>query len=381
MIVKQAFRYELAPTVMQRALLARSAGTARFAYNWGLDVCRAYLGKHLLLPSAMELHRMWNAYKQEHAPWAYEVSKCTGQEALRDLRTAFDNFFASRSGKRQGPKMGFPRYRKKGRDDRFRLTGSIHGKPRRVHLPRIGWVRTKEPTSKFQGRILSATVRREADRWYVSLAVEAERPDPQHRADGVVGVDLGLKSFATLSDGTVVAPSRFLARAQRALSRQQKALSRKQKGSHRRQKAALAVARLHRKVRNRRLDFHHKLSTMLARTKSVIVIEDIAVKGMVRNRRLARAISDAGWGEFRDMLEYKATWYGSQVIVADRFYPSTKTCSSCGVVKESLTLSERVFCCEACHLVIDRDLNAAINLEHLATAVEKLPVAPSSGET
>jgi len=368
-IVQQAFRYELAPTNKQRSLLVRSAGTARFAYNWGLDVCRAYLGKHLLIPSAMELHRMWNAYKREHAPWAYEVSKCAGQEALRDLRTAFDNFFASRGGKRAGPKMGFPRYRKRGRDDRFRLTGAIHVGPKGVQLPRLGWVRTKEPTAKFRGRVLSASVRREADRWYVSLTVEVERPEPQPCGGGVVGVDLGLTAFATLSDGTVARPSRFLARAQRALRRKQKALTRKQKGSHRRRKAALAVARLHRKVRNRRRDFHHKLSTTLARTKSVVVIEDLAVKGMVRNRHLARAISDAGWGEFRTMLEYKTAWCGSTLVVADRFYPSSKTCSHCGTVRAELSLSERVFRCEACGLEIDRDLNAAINLERLGTAV------------
>jgi len=369
MIVKQAFRYELDPTNEQQGLLVRAAGTARFAYNWGLDVCRAYLDQHLLIPSAMALHRLWNAYKREHAPWAYAVSKCAGQEALRDLRTAFDNFFASRSGKRRGPKMGFPRYRKKGRDDSFRLTGAIHVGPKGVQLPRLGWVRTKEPTNKFRGRILSATVRREADRWYVSLTVEVERPDPQPRSGGVVGVDLGLMAFATLSDGTVIRPSRFLARAQRALRRKQKALSRKQKGSHRRHKAALAVARLHRKVRNRRRDFHHKLSTTLARTKSVVVIEDLAVKGLVRNRHLARSISDAGWSEFRRMLEYKTAWYGSHLVVADRFFPSSKMCSRCGTVRAELSLSERVFRCEACGLEMDRDRNAAINLERLGTAV------------
>ncbi|MGC8489184.1 MAG: RNA-guided endonuclease InsQ/TnpB family protein, partial [Clostridia bacterium] len=206
MMANQAFRYELAPTQQQRERLARSAGTARFAYNWGLDVCRAYLGKKLLIPCAMELHRAWNAYKREHAPWAYEVSKCTGQEALRDLRQAFDNFFASRRGKRVGAKVGFPRYRKKGRDDRFRLTGAIRVGPHGVKLPRIGWLRTKESTAKFRGRILSATVRREADRWYVSVAVEVERPDPKHKAGGAVGVDLGLKAFAVLSDGMVVRP-------------------------------------------------------------------------------------------------------------------------------------------------------------------------------
>jgi putative transposase len=203
MTVQQAFRYELAPTRRQANALARAAGTARYAFNWGLTLARGLLGKDLGVPSAPELHRAWNAYKRESAPWAYAVSKCCGQEALRDLRRAFENFFASRQGKRAGPKVGFPRYRKKGLDDRFRLTGSIRVGRHGVKLPRIGWVRTKEPTTKFRGRALSATVRREADRWYVSLAVEVERPELQPHAGGVVGVDLGLKAFAVLSDGMV----------------------------------------------------------------------------------------------------------------------------------------------------------------------------------
>lgn len=369
MTVQQAFRYELAPTKRQANALARAAGTARYAFNWGLSMARGLLGKGFGVPSAPELHRLWNVYKRENAPWWDEVSKCAPQEALRDVRRAFENFFASRQGKRAGPRVGFPRFRKKGRDDRFRLTGAIRVGRHGVKLPRIGWVRTKEPTSKFQGRVLSATVRREADRWYVSLAVEVERPDPRPANGGVVGVDLGLKAFAVLSDGTIVAPAKALGRAIRALRRRSKAHSRKKKGSKQRGKSALALGRLHRRVRNRRQDFHHQLSTRLTKTKSVIVIEDLAVKNMVRNRHLSRAVSDAGWGEFRRMLEYKAAWYGCRVVVADRFYPSSKTCSGCGAVKAELALSERVFTCEACGLVIDRDLNAAINLEHLAQAV------------
>ena len=369
MTVQQAFRYELAPTRRQANLLARAAGTARFAFNWALNLARALIGKGLPVPSAAELHRAWNVYKRENAPWWDEVSKCAPQEALRDLHRAFENFFASRQGKRAGPRVGFPRFRKKGRDDRFRLTGAIRVGRRAVKLPRIGWVRTKEETTKFRGRVLSATVRREADRWYVSLAVEVERPDARPANGGVVGVDLGLKAFAVLSDGMIVAPAKALGRALRALRHRSKAHSRKQRGSKRRRKSALALARLHRRVRNRRQDFHHQLSTRLTKTKSVIVIEDLAVKNMVRNRHLSRAVSDAGWGEFRRMLEYKGKWYGCRIVVANRFYPSSKTCSGCGAVKTELPLSERVFTCETCGLVIDRDLNAAINLEHLAQAV------------
>lgn len=226
MTVKQAFRYELAPTRRQTNALARAAGTARFAFNWGLNLARGLLGKGLPVPSAPEFHRMWNRFKPEGAPWWVEVSKCCPQEALRDLRRAFESFFASRQGKRKGAKVGFPRYRKRGRDDRFCLTGAIWVGCHGVKLPRMGWVRSKEPTAKFRGRVLSATVRREADRWYVSLQVEVERPDPRPSAGGVVGVDLGLKAFAVLSDGTAVAPGRALARALTALRRASKAHSR-----------------------------------------------------------------------------------------------------------------------------------------------------------
>ena len=297
------------------------------------------------------------------------MSKWAPQEALRDLRRAFDAFFASRTGKRKGPKMGLSRYRKRGRDDRFRLTGAIWVGCHGVKLPRMGWVRSKEPTAKFRGRVLCATVRREADRWYVSLQVEVARPDHRPSAVGVVDVDLGLKAFGVLSDGSVIAPGRALARALAALKRRSRAHSRKQRGSNRRRKSAMSLARLHRRVRNRRQDFHHKLSTTLTKAKSVVVIEDLSVKGMVRNRRLARAISDAGWGHFRRMLEYQAGWYGGcRIVVADRFYPSSKTCSACGAVTADLALSDRELRCEVCGHAIDRDLNAAINLEHLAQA-------------
>ena len=203
-------------------------------------MARALIGKKLSVPSAAELHRMWNVYKRENAPWWDKVSKCAPQEALRDVRRAFENFFASCQGKRAGPTVGFPRFRKKGRDDRFRLTGSIRVGRRAVKWPRIGWVRTKEETAKFRGRVRSATVRREADRWYVSLAVEIERPEPRPVSGGVVGVDLGLKAFAVLSDGMIVAPAKALGQALRALRRRSKAHSRKQRGSKRRRKSALA---------------------------------------------------------------------------------------------------------------------------------------------
>ena len=363
MTVNQAFRYELDPTVRQRRLLARAAGTARYAFNWGLVLCKRLLNAGKPVPHAAELHRLWTTEKPQRS-CVYGVSKCCGQEALRDLDRAFGNFWR---GRKEGRRVGFPRFRRKhGRRDSFRLTGAIKVHPWSVSLPRIGGVRTKETPEKFHGRILSVTVSREADRWYVSLAVEVERDDPQPLEGPVVGIDLGLKCFAVLSDGTAMEAPRPLAKALRRLRHRQRLHSRKRRGSRNRHKSASGLGRLHRRIHDQRADFLHKTTTVLAKTKSVIVVEDLSVHGMIRHRHLSRSIADAGWSAFRRMLEYKTRWYGSRVIVAPRFYPSTKTCSACGHVKAAMPLGERVFPCGACGLGIGRDLNAARNLAAVA---------------
>jgi putative transposase len=232
-------------------------------------------------------------------------------------------------------------------NDSFRLNGSIHVAGRGVRVPRLGSIRTKESTQKFRGRILSATVRREAGRWYVSLTVEAERSEPLPVVGPVVGVDLGLLSFGVVSDGAseerIEAP-KPLARQLRLLKRRSRAHSRKRRGSRNRARSGLRMARLHRRIRNVRSNFLHKVSTRLARTKSVVVLEDLNVGGMVRNRHLARHICDAGWSSFRRMLEYKSRWYGSKVVFAPRFFPSSKQRGECGHVVENLPLERECGC-------------------------------------
>jgi putative transposase len=285
----------------------------------------------------------------------------------------------------KGHRVGFPRYRKKGIRDRFRYgTGSFGPvDSRHVKLPRIGLVRTKESTVKLldrlvagTARITSATVSREADRWFVSFGAEVSCPTPIPLEGDAVGIDRGIKSFASLSDGTVIKHPGSLGVHLRKLRRMSRAHSRKRKGSANRRKSSLRLARLHRRIRNERRDFLHKSTTRLAKSKAVIVIEDLSVKNLLRNRRLARHISDAAWGEFARMIAYKTQWYGSRLLVADRYFPSSKTCSACGFVRAKLSLTERVFSCDRCEVVLDRDLNAAKNLARLA-----LPVAVSSPET
>jgi putative transposase len=361
-IARQAFRYELSANAGQAVLLAQHAGAARFAWNWALaERIRRYRENEgrSRFTNAVEQHRELNARKASEFPWMYEVSKCAPQEALRNLDRAFRNFVRARKA---GRYCGFPRFKRKGIDDGFRLTGSIRVLGRGVRLPRFGAIRSKEGTEKFRGRILSATVRRDADRWYVSLTVEVERAAPEPVMGPVVGIDLGLNSFAVVSDGereqAIEAP-KPLGRQLRLLRRRSKRHSRKVRGSRNRVRSAVGLARRHRRIRNVRTDFLHKLSTTLARTKSVVVLEDLNVRGMIRNHRLARHIADAGWSSFRRMLEYKAHWYGSKLVVAPRFLPSSKTCSDCGHVLDALPLSMRMWTCPACGVEHDRDANAA----------------------
>ena len=363
MLVHKAYRYELDPNNRQRTSFHQHAGVARFAYNWGLEQ-RIRLYKKSQgderFTDAMKQHKLLNSLKKNQFPWMYECSKCAPQEALRDLHRAFKNFIR---GLKTGRKVGFPRFKRKGVRDSFRLTGTIRFKGRKIQLPRIGMVRIKETRETYyKGRILSVTVRRRANRWYVSVTVEEELPNPVFSDGKPVGVDLGVKTLATLSDGTTFSNHRSLHRHLRRLRKLSKSLSRKKNGSKNREKAKLQLAKMYLKIFNIRHDTLHKATTHLAKSHSKIVIEDLGVSGMMMNRRLAREIADVGMYEFRRQLEYKCAWYGSHIIIAPRAFPSSKRCSSCGHKKNELSLSEREYHCKECGLQIDRDLNAALNL-------------------
>ena len=273
--------------------------------------------------------------------------------------------------------MGCPRVRRQhGRRDAFRLTGRIKVRPRSGTLPRVGGVRTQEATETFRGRILSATVSREADRWYVSLAGEVEREDPHPVEGPVVGVDLGLTSFAVISDGTRIEAPTPGAPAQRRLRPRQRLPSRTPRGSRNRRQSAAGLARRQRRMRCRRADFLHTATTDLANTQSVIVVEALFVQGMIRHPSRARSIADAGGSAFRRMLAYTTPWYGSPLVVGPRFYPSPKTGSAGGGVKAAMSLGERVFRCAAGGAAIDRDLNAARNLAALVAG--RSPETPNA---
>ncbi len=377
-IIQRAYKTELDLNNKQITACRKHAGAARWAYNWGLARKQEAYRATGTSPSAIDLHRELNTLKKTDVPWMYEVSKCAPQEALRNLDRAFDRFFErvklKRAGKHRG-KLGFPmrKSRKKGLGS-FRLTGAIVLFPDSIQLPRFGRLRVKErgyfPATGMTGvKILSATVSEQAGHWYVSVQIEQGQAVPENTGP-VVGVDLGINQLATLSDGMTIPNSRHLKRRLKKVKRLQRAVTRKMRGSKNRHKAAQRLGRLHRRIANKRANTLHHLTTMLAKTKSVIVIEDLNVSGMLKNHHLAQAIGDVGFGEFRRQLLYKAAWYGSRVVLADRWEPSSKTCSSCGWYDATLVLADRMFRCRnsqgTCGLVLDRDVNAAINLSKLA---------------
>jgi len=373
--IQRAYKVELDLNNEQTTACRKHAGAARWAYNWGLalkqDVYRA-TGKS---PSAIELHRELNALKKTEVPWMYEVSKCAPQEALRNLDAAFVHFFRRAKLKQQGKlrgKVGYPHPKSKKRGwGSFRLTGAIVVFPDAIQLPRLGRLRLKERGYLPPGgvKILSSTVSEHAGHWYVSVLVEQEQATPENTGP-VVGVDLGIKALATLSDGTMEPNPCHLKQHIRKIKRCQRMVSCRRKGSHNRRKACQQLARLHRRVANQRANTLHQFTSQLTKTKAVVVIEDLHVVGMLKNHHLAQAIADVGFGEFRRQLTYKAAWYGCRVIVVSRWEPSSKTCSSCGWHDATLDLADRTFHCQnpqvPCGLVLDRDLNAALNLAKLA---------------
>src|SRR6266851_5596335 len=448
MHITRGYRAELDLNNKQITACKKYAGCARFAWNWGLKRKQEVYQQTGRSSSAMELHRELNALKPTDFPWMYDCSKCAPQEALRDLDNAYKHFFRrvqlKQEGTWKGP-LGFPTFKTKRQGlGSFRLTGSIHVYEQAIDLPRLGRLRLKEcgyvPTSGVN--VLSATVSEEAGRWFVSVQVEEEVPDPPAGTSEPIGVDVGINRLAQCSDGRVVENPKALRSELKRLKRLHRRLSRTTKGSKNRAKARMKLARKYARIAYVRRDALHKATSLLTRAAlspeeravrtaeiaaslpepkakvktrkgkrsrpgdtpslpeqvarkvkqqqikqrlrqatpanahvrpALVVLEDLNVDGMKRNRKLALSISDVGLGEFRRQMGYKTTWQGETLLLADRWFPSTKRCSRCGNVKEEMDLSERIYMCEnpACGLVIDRDVNAALNLAALARPVNQ----------
>ena len=352
----------------QATYCQKAAGTARFAYNWALANWNAQYGawkedNSKPKPSQAALRRELNAVKRDLFPWMLEVTKNAPQMAIIQLGDAFKNFFAGRAS--------YPQFKKKGKSrDSFTVTNDQFSVDDcRIRIPNLGWVRMRE-SLRFTGKILSATISRTANRWFASISVDTDDRThlPKAENQGVVGVDLGIKALATLSTGETITGPKPLKTLMSRLQRLSRSLSRKVKGSNNRNKAKEKLSLLHAKIANIRSNALHQLTTSITSRFHTIGIEDLNIKGMVKNRKLSRAINDMGFFEFRRQLEYKSELRGGLLVVADRFYPSSKTCSACGEKLDVLPLSTRKWECPKCHTHHDRDLNAAINLANYAVS-------------
>ncbi|MBW4595830.1 MAG: transposase [Brasilonema angustatum HA4187-MV1] len=373
------FKTELKLNNVQRTALMKHCGVARHAWNWGLGLTKQILDHNktnpdskIKFPSAIDLHKWLVALVKSEHEWYYEVSKSTPQQALMALRESWKRCFNKTAG--------VPKFKKKGRRDSFTLEGTVKilGN-NKIQVPVIGIFKTYERLPQVKPK--SVTISRQADRWFISFRFEIETQESSHT--DVVGVDLGVKTLAILSTGEVVEGAKSYKKYEAKLSRMQWLNRHKVIGSANWKKAQLKIARLHAHIANIRKDTLHKLTTLLAKNHGTVVIEDLNVSGMLANHKLAKAIADMGFYEFRRQLTYKCELYGSKLVVVDRWFPSSKTCSNCGTKKETLHLKERVFKCGEqrlagvppvvatanpqghCGFVIDRDLNAAINLKNL----------------
>jgi putative transposase len=373
-VYRKVYRFRMEPTRAQGEALLWMAGARRFVWNWGLARRKeAYAATRKGLTYNQQAAELTALKKQPEMAWLREADSQLLQQALKDLDQAFTAFFEKRAG--------FPCFKSKKRDEpRFRIPQRVKVEDSKVYIPKVGWVRIRQ-SQPIDCPIKGATFKRDGEgHWYVTLTAEFEMPDlplPPANPERVVGIDLGLKDFAVLSDGTKIAPPKFYRRAIKKLRKAQRELSRKQKRSKSRDKARHRLNRVHARVRNQRQDWLHKLATDLVTRYDGLCIEDLNLKGMAKTK-LSLSVLDAALGEFRRQLEYKSIWYRKHLAVIDRYFPSSKLCRECGAINQNLALSDRVWTCE-CGAVHDRDLNAAQNIR--AEGIRRIPVAVGHTET
>ena len=348
-----AHKIRIYPSREQEQFLKKSCGVARFVYNWGLAEWQNQY-KNGRKPNHFMLEKLFNSIKKQEFPFVNEVSCCCYKCAFSKLGKAYKNFFDRRAN--------YPKFKKKGMHDSFRLENNCFSvSNQRVKLAKMATMRMAEPL-RFDGKIMSGTVSRVADKLYISIAVEISRDLTLPKTGKYAGVDLGVKDIVITSDGCKFANPRWIQKSEKKLKRLNRELARRKRTSKRRERTRLRLARQHDRVANQRKDWLHKITTYLVRNYDVIALEDLNVRGMVKNHNLAKAITNVSFGEFNRQIEYKAQMYGKQIYRVDRFFPSSKTCSNCGCVQEKMPLYVREWTCPDCGAHHDRDINAATNL-------------------
>ncbi len=350
-----AHKIELKLNNKQVSYFKKACGISRFVWNWAIEEWNKTY-KQGGKPNALELKKKFNAIKKERYPYVLEVTKYAAQQPFIQLQEAYNRFF---KGTSSHPKF---KSRKRSKDSFYIGGEQLKVNDNKVYIPKLGYVKMTE-SLRFTGKISSAAVSRTADRWHISFTIElTENPCRPCESQAGTGVDLGIEKLAVLSDGTVFENPKTLRRYLKRLRKLQRQLARAMKDSNNRQKKKIKLAKVHRKIHNIRLDSIHKATAYLTKNYKDIVIEDLNVKGMLKNHHIALSISDVSMYEFRRQLEYKSKLRGNNIIIADRWYPSSKMCSNCGYTNSSLKLSDRIYRCPQCGIVINRDLNASINL-------------------
>lgn len=380
-MIYRTHKVRLYPNKKQETYLKQCCGTARFAYNWGLnrwqEMYEAYKEDpdNNPLPNWYKVNKELNAAKHTEFPWMLNVTKHASHHALVDLGAAFDGFFKGYNN--------YPKFRRKNDHDSFYVGYSCNdtfkAKGNRIWMPcmsrffgrkrKLGWIRMAEPLRYHNAKVLHSVVSRTGDQWFIAITCELPDPEKPTLPDNpnVVGIDLGLSEYVT-SDGRFIKVPKPLRKSQRKMRKAQQSLSRKKKDSKNRAKQKAKVAKIYQRVVNKRKDWLHKLSNEMTSTHDIVVLEDLDVRKMQKNRRLVRSLEDASFAEFRRQVEYKSEVNNCKAVIANRWYPSSKTCSNCGSVKTKLSLYQRTYVCDECGFTCHRDLNAAINLRNLAVS-------------